>query len=116
MIALRKLARELGVVIPISFFEKDGPRYYNSVAIANESGEILTGDSAVAMYRPKERSIVIAAMPSVAARNAGLRNNPKTLVRSGVSLVPVRESNCPRSGSFKNETASASRNPGAAAM
>jgi N-carbamoylputrescine amidase len=41
VIALRKLARELGVVIPISFFEKDGPRYYNSVAIANESGEIL---------------------------------------------------------------------------
>jgi N-carbamoylputrescine amidase len=41
VIALRKLARELGVVIPISFFEKDGPRYYNSVAIADESGEIL---------------------------------------------------------------------------
>ena len=41
VIALRKLARELGVVIPISFFEKDGPRYYNSVAIADENGEIL---------------------------------------------------------------------------
>ncbi|MGZ5889975.1 MAG: N-carbamoylputrescine amidase [Hyphomicrobium sp.] len=41
VIALQKLARELGVVIPISFFEKDGPRYYNSVAIADKSGEIL---------------------------------------------------------------------------
>ncbi|MGB6922438.1 MAG: nitrilase-related carbon-nitrogen hydrolase, partial [Methyloceanibacter sp.] len=29
------------VVIPISFFEKDGPRYYNSVAIADADGEIL---------------------------------------------------------------------------
>ena len=41
MIALRKLAEELDIVIPISFFEKDGPRYYNSVAIADAGGEIL---------------------------------------------------------------------------
>jgi N-carbamoylputrescine amidase len=41
VIALRKLAQELGVVIPISFFEKDGPRYYNSVAIADGDGAIL---------------------------------------------------------------------------
>ena len=29
------------MVIPISFFEKDGPRYYNSVAVADADGEIL---------------------------------------------------------------------------
>jgi N-carbamoylputrescine amidase len=39
--ALQKLAKQLGVVIPISFFEKDGPRYYNSVAIADADGAIL---------------------------------------------------------------------------
>jgi N-carbamoylputrescine amidase len=39
--ALQKLAKELGIIIPISFFEKDGPRYYNSVAIADAGGEIL---------------------------------------------------------------------------
>jgi N-carbamoylputrescine amidase len=39
--ALKDVARELKVVIPISFFEKDGPRYYNSVAIADADGEIL---------------------------------------------------------------------------
>ncbi len=38
---MQKLAKELGVVIPISFFEKDGPRYYNSVAIADADGAIL---------------------------------------------------------------------------
>ena len=38
---LAALACELGIVIPISFFEKDGPRYYNSVAIADADGEIL---------------------------------------------------------------------------
>jgi N-carbamoylputrescine amidase len=38
---LRALAKTLEVVIPISFFEKDGPRYYNSVAIADADGEIL---------------------------------------------------------------------------
>jgi N-carbamoylputrescine amidase len=39
--ALKDVAKELKVVIPISFFEKDGPRYYNSVAIADADGEIL---------------------------------------------------------------------------
>jgi N-carbamoylputrescine amidase len=41
VIALCKLAKSLGVVVPISFFEKDGPRYYNSIAIADADGEIL---------------------------------------------------------------------------
>jgi N-carbamoylputrescine amidase len=41
VLALQKLAKQLGVVIPISFFEKDGPRFYNSVAIADTDGEIL---------------------------------------------------------------------------
>jgi N-carbamoylputrescine amidase len=39
--ALQKLAKDLKVVIPISFFEKDGPRHYNSVAIADAGGDIL---------------------------------------------------------------------------
>jgi N-carbamoylputrescine amidase len=39
--ALARLAGELGVVIPISFFEKDGPHYYNSVAVADADGSIL---------------------------------------------------------------------------
>ena len=41
VLALSRLAKALNVVIPISFFEKDGPRYYNSVAIADSGGEIL---------------------------------------------------------------------------
>jgi len=41
VLALQKLAKELKVVIPISFFEKAGPRYYNSVAIADATGDIL---------------------------------------------------------------------------
>jgi N-carbamoylputrescine amidase len=39
--ALQRIAESLDVVIPISFFEKDGPRYYNSVAIADADGNIL---------------------------------------------------------------------------
>ena len=39
--AAEACAASSGVVIPISFFEKDGPRYYNSVAIADADGEIL---------------------------------------------------------------------------
>jgi N-carbamoylputrescine amidase len=41
VLALRALAKELEVVIPISFFEKDGPRYYNSVAVADADGRVL---------------------------------------------------------------------------
>ena len=39
--ALQPLARELNIVLPISIFEKDGPRYYNSIVIADAGGEIL---------------------------------------------------------------------------
>jgi len=37
----QKLAAELGVVIPISFFEKDGPHYYNSLAMIDADGSLL---------------------------------------------------------------------------
>ncbi|WP_243384923.1 N-carbamoylputrescine amidase [Geothrix alkalitolerans] len=35
------LARELGVVIPVSFFEKDGPHHYNSLAMVDADGSVL---------------------------------------------------------------------------
>jgi N-carbamoylputrescine amidase len=35
------LARELAVVIPISFFERDGQSYYNTIAIADADGAVL---------------------------------------------------------------------------
>src|SRR5262249_12098098 len=41
VIAMKKLAKELGVVIPTSFFEKDGPDYYNSVAMIDHKGEVM---------------------------------------------------------------------------
>jgi N-carbamoylputrescine amidase len=41
VVALSRLAKDIKAVIPISFFEKDGPSYYNSVAIADADGEIL---------------------------------------------------------------------------
>jgi len=41
VLALKALAKELKVVIPISFFAKDGPRCYNSVAVADADGRVL---------------------------------------------------------------------------
>ena len=35
------LARELRVALPISFFEKDGPRYFNSLAMIDADGSVL---------------------------------------------------------------------------
>lgn len=34
------LAKSLGVVIPVSFFEREGQAYYNSVALVDASGEL----------------------------------------------------------------------------
>ena len=35
------LAKELGVVIPVSFFERDGHAFYNSLAMVNADGALL---------------------------------------------------------------------------
>ncbi|HTM19412.1 MAG TPA: N-carbamoylputrescine amidase [Kofleriaceae bacterium] len=37
----RAVARELGVVLPVSFYERSGPHYYNSVAVIDADGELL---------------------------------------------------------------------------
>lgn len=39
--ALIPIAKELKVVIPVSIYEKDGPRYYNSVVIIDADGSLL---------------------------------------------------------------------------
>lgn len=37
----QRLAKELGVVIPVSFFERDGQAYYNSLALVDADGSML---------------------------------------------------------------------------
>ena len=37
----RALARDLGIVVPVSFFEKAGQAYYNSVALVDADGALL---------------------------------------------------------------------------
>ena len=41
VIAMAKLAKQLGVAIPTSFFERDGAHFYNSVAMIGPDGEII---------------------------------------------------------------------------
>lgn len=41
VLAMQALARKLKVVIPTSFFERDGHHYYNTLAMIDASGEIL---------------------------------------------------------------------------
>jgi N-carbamoylputrescine amidase len=40
--AMAKLAKQLGVAIPTSFFERDGPHHYNSLAMIGPSGDIIS--------------------------------------------------------------------------
>ena len=39
--AMRKLAAKHNVVIPVSFYERDGDRYFNSLAMIDAGGELL---------------------------------------------------------------------------
>ena len=41
VVAMRKLAAALGVVIPTSFFERDGHHYYNTLAMIGSDGDII---------------------------------------------------------------------------
>lgn len=41
ILKFQKLAQRLGVVIPVSFFELDGPCYYNSLAMIDADGTLL---------------------------------------------------------------------------
>jgi N-carbamoylputrescine amidase len=41
VIECQKLAKSLGVVIPVSIFEKVGPEYYNSVVMVDHNGDIM---------------------------------------------------------------------------
>ena len=41
VVHFRKIAKELGVILPISFYEKDINVLYNSVAMIDDGGEIL---------------------------------------------------------------------------
>ncbi|RYF10034.1 MAG: N-carbamoylputrescine amidase, partial [Deltaproteobacteria bacterium] len=38
---MQKLAKDLQVVLPVSFFESDGPHHYNSMAMIDATGDIL---------------------------------------------------------------------------
>ncbi|WP_109809110.1 N-carbamoylputrescine amidase [Sphingosinithalassobacter portus] len=40
VLAMQKLAAELGIWIPTSFFEADGPHHYNSLAMVNPDGKV----------------------------------------------------------------------------
>ena len=41
VLAMQKLARGLGVAIPTSFFERDGPHYYNTLAMIDPDGAVM---------------------------------------------------------------------------
>jgi len=41
VLAMQKLAKQYGVAIPASFFERDGPHHYNSLAMIDSDGEIM---------------------------------------------------------------------------
>lgn len=39
--AMAKLAKRLNIAIPTSFFERDGPHYYNSMAMIGPDGDVM---------------------------------------------------------------------------
>lgn len=41
VVQMQKLAKSLAVALPVSFFEVDGPHYYNSIAMIDVDGAVL---------------------------------------------------------------------------
>ncbi|MDZ7895424.1 MAG: N-carbamoylputrescine amidase [Sphingobium sp.] len=41
VLEMQKLAKELGVYIPTSFFEREGPHHYNSLAMIDDQGDVM---------------------------------------------------------------------------
>lgn len=41
IVAVQALAKQYAVVVPVSFFERDGPCYYNSLAMVDADGSVL---------------------------------------------------------------------------
>jgi len=41
VLAMQKIAKQYGVAVPVSFFERDGPHHYNSIAMIDADGEIM---------------------------------------------------------------------------
>lgn len=41
VLAMQKLAAELSVYMPTSFFEQDGPHHYNSLAMIDDEGQVM---------------------------------------------------------------------------
>jgi N-carbamoylputrescine amidase len=41
VLAMRALAEELGIFLPTSFFEADGPHHYNSLAMIDDRGRVM---------------------------------------------------------------------------
>ena len=74
--AMAPLAAELGVVIPVSIFERDGPCYYNSLVIIDADGSVL------GIYRKHH-------IPQVAAGPAGCGFWEKYYFKPGNEGFPV---------------------------
>jgi N-carbamoylputrescine amidase len=73
---LRPLARELGVVLPVSFFEKANNAYFNSVAIVDADGPATRRRPISARATPGSASGIPAmhASASASAGTSGFRN------------------------------------------
>lgn len=41
VLAMQALAKRLGVYIPCSFYEREGPHYYNSLAMIDDAGDVM---------------------------------------------------------------------------
>jgi N-carbamoylputrescine amidase len=89
VIAMRKLAAELGVYIPTSFFEADGPHHYNSLAMIDDKGAIM------GVYRkshipdgPAMRRNSISAPAIAASRYGPPRRLRSASASAGINGIP----------------------------
>ena len=90
--AMAALAKELGVAIPVSIFERDGPRYYNSLVMVDAGGRGAWASIARATFRmgPAIRRNIISG-PAIPVSRSGRPNSAGSASASaGTSGSPNR--------------------------
>lgn len=94
--AMQALAAELAVTIPTSFFERDGPHHYNTLAMIGPDGRVQgsyrkshipdgPGYEEKYYFRPGNTGFKVWPVPSAAAREGTSKDVPSAAAHEGTS-------------------------------
>lgn len=88
VVQLQPVAKELGVVIPVSIFEKEGPHYFNSMVMLDADGEALGSIArAISLTAPAIRRSIISVPATPASRSGARASAASASASAGTSGI-----------------------------